>query len=149
MLSAIRGKQDFLAGLLFMAFGLAAVIIGRDYPFGTSMRMGPGYFPTVLGWMLVALGAIVVVRGLLVRDEPLGHFALWPMLLVLSAVALFALTVERLGIVLSVALVVVVSALPSGHFRWYEVLALTVVMIGLAVGLFTYGLGLPFKILPG
>jgi hypothetical protein len=147
--SAIRGKQDFLAGLLFVSFGLAAVIIGRDYPFGTSMRMGPGYFPTILGWLLTALGLVLVVRGMLLRDEPLGRIALAPTLFVLGAVALFALTVERLGIVVSVALVVLVSALPSGHFRWHEVLGLAVVMIALAVGLFTYGLGLPFKILPG
>lgn len=146
---SIRGKQDVLAGLLFLFFGLAAVVLARNYPFGTSMRMGPGYFPTILGGLLAVLGAGVIVRGLLVRDEPMGRFELGPTLLILSAVALFALTVERLGIVLSVTLVVLVSALPSGHFRWHEVIVLALLMVGLAVGLFTYGLGLPFKVFPG
>jgi len=145
----IRGKQDFLAGLLFLFFGLAALVLARDYPFGSSMRMGPGYFPTILGGLLSLLGAVVLVRGLLVRGEPLGRFALAPTVLILSAVALFALTVERLGIVLSVILVVGVSAMPSGQFRWHEVVLLAVVMVAIAVGLFTYGLGLPFKVFPG
>lgn len=147
--SGIRGKQDFLAGLLFLFFGLAAVFLARDYPFGSSMRMGPGYFPTILGGLLALLGAAVLVRGLLVRGEPMGRFELGPTVLILLAVALFALTVETLGIVLSVTLVVFVSALPSGHFRWHEVVALALVMVGIAVGLFTYGLGLPFKVFPG
>lgn len=147
--SGIRGKQDFLAGLLFLSFGIAAIVLARDYPFGSSMRMGPGYFPTILGALLALLGAAVLARGLLVRDEAMGRFELGPTILILSAVALFALTVERLGIVLSVTLVVLVSALPSGHFRWHEVVALALVMVGIAVGLFTYGLGLPFKVFPG
>jgi hypothetical protein len=124
-------------------------VLARAYPFGSSMRMGPGYFPTILGGLLALLGAAVLVRGLLVRDEPIGRVEVGTTLLILAAVALFALTVERLGIVVSVALVVLVSALPSGHFRWHEVTVLALVMAGLAVGLFTYGLGLPFKVFPG
>lgn len=146
---SVRSKQDCYAGLLFLFFGLFALYLARDYPVGSAMRMGPGYFPAVLGGLLTVVGAAVVVRGMLVRSEAPTRLALVPLILVLSSIALFALTVERLGIVLSVVLVVVVSSLPSGEFRWREVILLSVVMAALAVGLFTKGLGLPFKVLPG
>jgi hypothetical protein len=145
----IRGAQDVFAGTLFVFFGLLALYLSRGYPFGSAMRMGPGYFPTVLGALLTLLGIVILAKGLVVRGPRVGAFALAPLLLILAAVALFAFTVERLGIVAAVALVVVVGALPSGRFRWGEVALLLIAMIALAVGLFTHGLGLPFKIWPG
>ena len=60
----LRDNKDFLAGLLFIAIGLVAVAVARNYPFGTAMRMGSGYFPTVLGGILILLGAWVMGRGL-------------------------------------------------------------------------------------
>lgn len=145
---AIRGARDVLAGLLFLFFGGLALYLALDYPMGSAMRMGPGYFPVILGGLLSLLGLATLARGFLRKSDPPRNFALVPLILVLSAVALFALTVERFGIVVSVALVVVVSSLASGQFRWVEVLVLTLVMVALAVGLFTEGLGLPFKVLP-
>ncbi|HXV07661.1 MAG TPA: tripartite tricarboxylate transporter TctB family protein [Burkholderiales bacterium] len=145
----IRSRQDFLAGLLFVFFGAFALVLARNYPLGTAMRMGPGYFPTILGGMLVALGGAVIVRAFVLPGDKLGGVGLMPLLLVLASVALFAVTVERFGIVLSVVLVVFVSSLASGRFRWLEVGLLAAVMVALGVGLFTKGLGLPFKIFPG
>jgi putative tricarboxylic transport membrane protein len=146
---AVRGARDFFAGLLFLFFGALALYLALDYPMGSAMRMGPGYFPVILGGLLSVLGLLTLVRGLVQKSDPPRGFALASLLLVLGAVGLFALTVERFGIVVSVTLVVAVSSLASGRFRWLEVLALTVVMVALAVGLFTEGLGLPFKVLPG
>ena len=148
MATALRAPRDFWSGLIFTATGVGAVVLGRESSIGSATKMGPGYFPTVLGGILTVLGGILLVKGLLVRGPGTGAFALGPLLLILSAVALFAVTVERAGILVAVALVVVVGALPSGQFRWHEVLILLVVMGALAVGLFTYGLGLPFKVFP-
>lgn len=148
MSARIRGQQDFLAGLLFLFFGLLALYIGRDYPMGTAMRMGPGYFPAILGGLVSLLSIALLVRGLIVPGERAGGFAILPLLLILAAVALFALTVEDLGIMVAVALVVVVSSLANGKPHWGEILMLTAIMVGLAVGVFTYGLSLPFKIWP-
>jgi hypothetical protein len=113
------------------------------------MRMGPGYFPTVLGLLLLVAGLGVVVRGLLAPGESLSGFAFWPLALVLGSVVLFAITVERLGIVAAVVSVVFVSSLASGRLRWLEVALLALLMTALAVGLFTKALGLPFRLLPG
>lgn len=60
----IKNQKDFLAGLMFMAFGLAAVIIASlNYQMGTAVRMGPAYFPTMLGGLLAVLGLIIFLRG--------------------------------------------------------------------------------------
>ncbi len=60
----LRRNKDFLAGLLFILIGALAVVFARDYPMGSAMRMGPGYFPTILGGILFLLGVYVMVRGI-------------------------------------------------------------------------------------
>jgi hypothetical protein len=112
------------------------------------MRMGPGYFPTILGALLALLGLAVLVRSLAGSATPRPSFSLKSLALILASVAAFALSVERLGIVAAVVLVVLVSALASERFRWREVLPLALIMVVLAVGLFTKGLGLPFRLVP-
>ena len=144
----IRNVVDLLAGLMFFGFGTAAVVLGRDYPMGSAMRMGPGYFPTILGGLLILLGLAVWVRGLLASGGAPPSFRFKPLLLVLVSISLFALSVERLGIVVAVTLVVLVSALAAERFRWRELLTLTLIMVALAVGVFTKGLGLPFRLAP-
>lgn len=149
MASAIRGPKDFYSGLMFAAFGLAAVVIGRDYPMGTSVRMGPGYFPTILGALLMLLGGILVVRGWIRSGEPLGGVALRAMALVLGAIAFFAGLVNVIGLAAAVAGVAVISSLANPSVRPLELATLVVILIALAVGVFAYGLSLPFKIWPG
>ena len=102
VVARIRSLTDCLAGLMFIGFGAAAVVIGRDYPMGSAMRMGPGYFPTILGALLAVLGAAVLVRSLLGSPAPAPSFSLKALAVILAAVAVFAFTVERLGIVAAV-----------------------------------------------
>ncbi len=144
----IRGQQDFWSGLLFVGFGTVALVFGRDYPMGTAMRMGPGYFPMILGGLITLLGSLLLLRGLLVHGESIGRPAMRPLVFVLASVALFASVVEDLGIVAAVVGVVVVSSLARGRPHWGEIVVVSVVMVALAVGLFTTGLGLPFKLWP-
>jgi putative tricarboxylic transport membrane protein len=133
---------------MFIGFGAAALVIGRGYPMGSAMRMGPGYFPAILGGLLTVLGCAILARGLIGAEGSPPSFAAKPLVLILASAAAFALTVERLGIVAAVALVVVISAVASERFRWKEVLVLALLMAALAVGLFVKGLGLPFRLTP-
>jgi len=67
----IKNEKDFWAGIMFMGFGLAAVIIASlNYQMGTAVRMGPAYFPTVLGGLLAVLGFIVFLRAFLSKLPP-------------------------------------------------------------------------------
>lgn len=149
MASALKSPKDFYSGLMFVAFGLAAVVIGRDYPMGTAVRMGSGYFPTILGGLLILLGGIITTRGMLRAGESLGGIALKAMVLVLGAVAFFAGVVNFIGLAASVAGVAIISSLANPKFRPTELTILVVVLIALAVGVFAYGLSLPFKVWPG
>jgi putative tricarboxylic transport membrane protein len=90
----ITNGKDFWAGMMFIAFGLAFMYVSQDYAMGTSVRMGPAYFPTVLGGMLAVLGAVVLFRAFVSKiDNPIKvfPFRLWRVLagLALGVVAYY------------------------------------------------------------
>lgn len=149
----VHNPRDFFAGLIFLFFGVFAVTLSRDYSMGSAMRMGPGYFPFVLGVILALLGFAICARSLALRahvNEGHGIEGVDPraLLLVLAAVAAFATTIETAGIVIAATLVLVIGAAASRESRYREVIALTLLLVALTVGVFVYGLGLPFKLWP-
>ncbi len=110
--------------------------------------MGPGYFPYVLGILLALLGVVICIKSLVIQGERVESASLRALLLVLGAVGMFAGTIESAGIIIATILLVGVGAAASPESRLREVAVLIVFMLALAVGVFTYGLGLPFKIFP-
>ncbi|MGH8629774.1 MAG: tripartite tricarboxylate transporter TctB family protein [Burkholderiales bacterium] len=144
----LRSRRDFFAGLIFLAFGVIAAVVARDYPIGSAVRMGPGYFPLVLGCILALLGLVVIGRGLL-RDGPAPERTYWrPLTLILVAIAVFAASVESLGIAPATALLVAIGATASPESRRYEALLLVAVLVLFTLAVFVYGLKLPFKVWP-
>ena len=144
----IRSPRDFCAGLIFLFFGVLAAYIARDYPMGSAVRMGPGYFPYILGILLALLGVVICLKGLVVHGERIESASLRALLLVLGAVGVFAGTIESAGIVIATTLLVGIGAAASPESRLREVAVLVVFLLAVAVGVFTYALGLPFKIFP-
>jgi putative tricarboxylic transport membrane protein len=143
---AIGESKDFWSGAIFLVVGVAFVGLGRRYPMGTTMRMGPGYFPIVLGGLLALIGFTLMVRALLRPGPAVGRLAYGKLGLVTLSNVLFALLLRRLGLVAALILLVVVSAYASKRFRWPVALTLAV---GLAVGssiIFVWLLGLPIPI---
>jgi hypothetical protein len=65
----IRSPRDFFAGVIFLSYGLCAVLVGRDYPMGTALHMGSGYFPFILGALLLILGAIISIKSLVIAGD--------------------------------------------------------------------------------
>jgi len=145
---SIRSPRDFCAGLIFLFFGALAAYIARDYPMGSAVRMGPGYFPYLLGILLALLGVVICIKSLVAHGERIESASLRALLLVLGAIGVFAGTIESAGIIIATALLVGIGAAASPESRLRELVVLIVFMLALAVGLFTYGLGLPFKIFP-
>jgi hypothetical protein len=144
----IKSQEDFWAGLMFIGFGLAAIIVARDYPMGSAMRMGPGYFPTWLGGLMMFLGAIISFRSTMVRGEPIRKFG-WRGLFFLSAAFFtYGLLIDWLdvGFVISIAAVVVLSTLASREFHWLESLGLAVVLVLGTVAVFIWGLDMPYPL---
>ena len=148
MNARIRSPRDFFAGAIFLLFGLCAVLVGRDYPMGTSLHMGSGYFPLVLGALLLMLGAVICIKSLVITGEGIESIGLRPLLLVLLAIGAFAVSVDIAGLVAATVLMTVIGAAASPESRWREVIVLTIALLALSVGVFAYGLGLPFRLLP-
>jgi len=144
----IKNAKDFWAGLMFLAFGLGFVLVSRNYSMGTAVRMGPAYFPAVLGGILAVLGLVIFLRSFVIHPEKIGAFHLKPLFVVLAAIILFALALKPLGLVLATAIVVGVGAFASHEFSWKATIVLAAILAAFAVAVFYYGLGLPFNIWP-
>lgn len=147
MPSFIRHPKDFWTGIIFLFIGLAAVVIGRDYTMGTAGRMGPAYFPTVLGGMLALIGLIGVIRSFLRAGEPVGKFYIKEIVLILVAVLLFGFLMRGAGLVPAALVLVLLSAYASPKFTWGASLLLAVGLAVFAVVVFVKLLGLPMPIL--
>ena len=147
-MAKIRHPKDFAAGLMFIAFGVAAIAIGSGYPLGVAARMGPGYFPRILGILLIVLGAVVTFRALRLDGARITLESPRPLLIVLGSIVLFALIARPLGLVVATILLIVVSSAASTEFRWKEALVSGVLLAALAVAGFIWGLGLQFSVWP-
>jgi hypothetical protein len=142
----LHNNKDFLAGLLFVLIGGFAMAVARDYPMGAAMRMGPGYFPTVLGGILLLFGVFIMLRGIRSGEKVGGEWGWKPLALVALSMLLFGFLVTRLGLVVALSAMFFVCALGGREFRFREVLVLAVVMNVFAAGLFIYGLKLPYRL---
>jgi hypothetical protein len=144
----IRHPKDFFAGLLFIAFGIGAIVIGSRYALGTAARMGPGYFPRILGMLLIALGGALAVRAMRVSGPSIPAFKWRPLLIVLLSVVAFGLMLNRAGVVVSTIFLIVAASAASHEFRLRESLIAGVALAALAVGVFVIGLKLQLPIWP-
>lgn len=146
----IKNHRDFWAGVMFAVFGLLFIVLSQQYPIGTSAKMGPGYFPTVLGGLMTLLGVFIGAGGLSGKAAALhvARFDWKIILLILVAVALFAVMLPRLGMVVSVISLVLLSSVASHEFRLRDTLLSIVVLLAIAYGVFVWGLELQFPVLP-
>jgi putative tricarboxylic transport membrane protein len=148
----ILARKDVLAGLLFCAIALLGLYLSRDYPIGTALRMGTGYVPRLLCWILLALGALILVQGL---REPRGErtassgVPAWrPVVFVTMGLVFFGLSIERLGLVIAIFLLIGVGAVAARGLRPVETMAAAAILIVLSWGIFIVGLGLAIPVWP-
>ncbi len=144
----IRAPKDFWSGVMFCAFAAVAILAARGYSLGSAGKMGPGYFPLLLGGLLGVLGVILIGRSLVLDGEPVPRFHLVPLALIAVAVALFGLMIEPAGLVISLAVLTVLSAWAGPQFRLTETVALAAALIVFSIGVFVYALGLSINVWP-
>jgi hypothetical protein len=146
----IRHPKDFLTGLMFVFFGAAAMVFSFGMTIGSAAKMGPGYFPFLLGAFLVVLGAVSLLRGTLwaegVHGWPIVH--LKPLAIVLVSVVLFSQILRPLGLLLSTAALVVLASTASHEFRWKEALLNAAVLVAIVLVVFVYFLEFHMPIVP-
>jgi hypothetical protein len=148
-MAKIPRPKDFYAGLLFVAFGVFAIIIARNYPLGTAARMGPGYFPHLLGILLIVLGAALSLTALRGQGPALPGWKWRPVSIVLLSVVAFGLVLTHAGLVLSTIGLIVVASTASREFRLRESVISGILLAALSVGVFVIGLKLQLPIWPG
>jgi Tripartite tricarboxylate transporter TctB family len=147
----IKSEKDFWSGLMFMAVGVAFAWGATIYSFGSSARPGPAYFPFGLGVLMAVLGGAVLFKALTFEVEGGDRIGDWPlkqMVLILAAVVMFGFALPKLGMAVSLPLLIGVSSLASGEFHWKEVLINAVVLTVGSWGIFIKGLSLTIPLWP-
>lgn len=146
----LRNHRDLWAGLMFAVIGIIFMILSKQYSIGTSAKMGPGYFPMVLGGLMTLFGVIIAAgafsgKAQMLKLSPVG----WrEFILLLVSVIVFAVALPRLGMVISVALLIMIAAVASHEFKLKDTLISIVVLVLLAYGMFVKGLELQFPVWP-
>jgi hypothetical protein len=146
----IKSQKDFWAGAMFTAFGLFFVGFGTQYSIGTAIRIGPGYFPTALGVIVILLGIVILVGGLSAKAtaEKVDKFN-WPtLLLILGPIVLFGLLLKPLGLIVSLLILIAISSYASHEFSWKATLINAAVLILICLMVFVWGLKLEFPLWP-
>lgn len=147
----IKNQRDFWAGTMFLVVGVAFAWGATSYSFGASARPGPGYFPFGLGILLALLGLIELFKSVTVEpggEHLIGPVAWKPLLLVTGAVAVFGLTLPRLGLLIALPLLVIISSLAGEEFKWREAILNSIVLTAGSWVIFSWGLNLVIPLLP-
>jgi hypothetical protein len=142
----LRYNKDFLAGLLMLVIGGYGFFEALNYPFGSTLRMGPGYFPRVLATILMLFGVYVLIRGLRTQERIDGPWGFKPLAFIVASLWAFAWTMEQAGLIASLTAMFFISAAGGSQFNWKEVAVLTVFMSIFAVLVFIKGLDLPYPL---
>jgi len=138
---------DILGGVLMAAIGLFALAYAQRYSFGSVRMMGPGFFPVLLGGLLVVLGVMIAVPAFR-RSGPEVTFQWKTLTFVISAIAVFGFTLRPLGLVLSTMLAVLVAASADRNFSWLGRITLALALAVIVYLIFSLGLGMTLPVWP-
>jgi hypothetical protein len=142
----LQNNKDFLAGLLMIGVASIAFYMALDYPFGSALRMGPGYFPRVLAGILMTFGLYVMIRGIKSGEKVGGAWGWKALAFITVAFVVFGWLMDRIGMIPSLVVMFFLAAFAGHQFKWIEVTILTVIMTAFAWGVFIWGLGLPYRL---
>jgi hypothetical protein len=146
----IRNHRDFWSGVLFIITGVLFALLSQQYTVGTAAKMGPGYFPTMLGGLMAVLGLMLIVPAIRASSSEtrIGRPDFRTIGLILGAVALYAATLPTLGFIVSLVLLVIVSSLASHEFTVKTSLISAAFLLLGSWLVFVKGLELQFPFLP-
>jgi len=146
----IHNHRDFWSGVMFIVTGLLFMVLSRQYQLGTAAKMGPGYFPTILGGLMAVLGLMILIPAFAKRgpEVRITKIDVGSILWVLVAVAVYALTLPKLGFIVALVLLIVISSYASHEFDLKTTLISSVVLLVFSWLVFVKGLELQFPFLP-
>src|SRR5215471_21106037 len=137
----VKSPQDLGAGVVFLLLGIAGLYFGNDLSMGTASRMGPGYFPVLLSWLIIAIGLVVGLRGLTVEGPPIEPVQLRPIVFIIAAILVFGFLIESIGLALTALALTVFAAYARREVKLGETIVLGVGLGVFTVIVFVYVLG--------
>ncbi|HSO59719.1 MAG TPA: tripartite tricarboxylate transporter TctB family protein [Desulfobacterales bacterium] len=144
---ALRNNKDFWAGLMFFGTGVGAMVVARQYPSGTALNMGPGYFPMALSGLLIIFGLVIMLRGLRKGEKIEGSWSVRALIVLPLSIVVFGILMDHAGFVPALIALVLISAAAGKEFKLKEVLLLSIYLCVLSVAMFIWGLGLPYPLI--
>lgn len=160
----IKSQQDWWAGWMFIAVGCFFIVVAAGtpefldnmlgtklipgYQMGSSVRMGPAYFPVVLGGILAVLGLLVLIDSLVEAGSNVAKFHFRPLIFIAISSLAFAYLLKPLGLALASIALVFISAYGGHEFKFKEVAIMSVVLVIFSVLVFVKALALPFPVCP-
>lgn len=146
MRSLIKDPRNFCVGALFTLAGGAALLVGRDLDLGSAGRMGPAYFPSIIGLLLALVGMTGIIRSTIRPGAAMERFAPRQLALVIGSVVAFGLLLRGAGLVPAVVVLVMGSGCASSSFHPGRFALLAVALALFATLVFILGLGLPLQV---
>jgi hypothetical protein len=143
----IRNPQDFGAAVVFIAIGAAGLYFAGDLAFGSTARMGPGYFPTLLSAIILLIGVIVGIKALSVDGPPIEHIPVRPLAIIVVCIVGFGYLIERMGVAITAAALVLVASYARRGASPKESIPLALGMSIFVIAVFVYALGQPLPVL--
>lgn len=147
----IKDQRDFFSGLMFIAVGIGFAFGATNYSMGSSARPGPGYFPLMLSVIMAILGAVVLFKSLTIETEggnPIGDIAWRPLLVTVASIVVFGILIPRLGMFLSLPILIIMVSFAGDEFHWLGVIVSAVVLTVFSWAVFIYGLNLTIPLWP-
>ena len=142
-------NRDLWAGLMLVGIGAGSMVVARHYPFGNALRMGPGYFPVILGGLLVVFGLFLLGSGLRSSERIASSWSLRALVILPLSLVLFGVLMDRAGFIPAMIVLIFGSATASTQFKFLEVLLFSVGLTAISVAVFVWGLGLPYPLIVG
>ena len=155
----IKSQKDFFAGLLYAVIGIAFAWGATTYSIGDGARMGPGYFPLILGIVLALIGVFVMFRALTVETpdgDPIGKWSFKPLIFIILANFLFgillggvpSLGIPSLVVIVGIIVITLVAAKAGPEFNLKEVIILAIILAAGSWVVFIWGLNLQMQVWP-
>ena len=147
----IKSERDFWSGLMFVVVGIIFAVGATNYSMGSSARPGAGYFPLLLSVIMAILGAIVLFKSLTIETpggDPIGHIAWKPLIIIVASIAVFGVTIELLGMIASIPILIFIASLAGDEFHWRDVIANAAVLTVGSWAVFIVGLKLTIPLWP-
>ncbi len=143
-------SKDFLSGLLFIIFGLTALYFGRHLAMGTAVRMGPGFVPHMLAFIMIGLGLIISFVAVVTNNMEMTELPRWkPITLVTIGIFVFAALFERTGMFPALVALILIASAGGEEFKLTEVVGNIVVLTILCILVFKIGLSMNISIING